>query len=262
MLGSSYVQPALERMTYARDVGTDLPPSPQASSESERELVLRHIGFAEAIARRYTGRVGDQRDIRQVALLGLVKAAKRFDPDRGFEFTAFAGPTIAGEIKRYLRDTAWAVRPPRAVQELSMAIGTAVADLQQLMGREPTHDEIADHLSRDVPDIAEALAGSRGMFAAPLDDLSETHIAIVAERSDPAEIVERQCDLNRALQRLSQRDRIMLYLRYFEGRSQREISTALGMSQMQVSRAMAKVLRDLHGLLETPESQATLREAV
>ena len=190
------------------------------------------------------------RDIRQVALLGLVKAARRFDPDRGFPFAAFAGPTIAGEIKRYLRDTAWLVRPPRSLQELALTTASAVPELEQEFGREPSPEEIAEHLSREVGEVVEAIAGSHGMFATPLDSLVEDNLGAHA---DASENIDRAIELRSAMRHLQPRERAMLYMRFFEGRNQREIASELGMSQMQVSRALTKALRAIRADIEETE---------
>lgn len=228
-----------------------------AADDQESNLVLCHMGLAEAIARRYSRGANDPRDIRQVALLGLVKAARRFDPQRGFPFAAFAGPTIAGEIKRYLRDTAWLVRPPRNLQELALTTASAVPELEQEIGHEPTPEEIAKHLSRDVGEVLEALAGAHGMFPTPLDGLNEGNFGALADSEDPSEEIDRDLELHDAVRRLPGRDRLMLYMRFFEGRNQREIAAELGMSQMQVSRALAKALRTIRSDLEVtrPEPQ-------
>jgi RNA polymerase sigma-B factor len=230
-------------------------------SDSDHDLIINNMGLAEAIARRYSRGASDPRDIRQVALLGLVKAARRFDPDRGFPFSAFAGPTIAGEIKRYLRDTAWLVRPPRSVQELALTTATAVPELEQEIGRQPSPSEIALHLSRDVGDVREALAGAHGMFATSLDGLVEENVAALADSADPAETVERALELHDAMRHLPQRDRVMLYMRFFEGRNQREIATELGMSQMQVSRALAKAFQSIRADLEAAEPAPQLERS-
>ena len=216
------------------------------------------MGLAEAIARRYSRGASDPRDIRQVALLGLVKAARRFDPDRGFPFAAFAGPTIAGEIKRYLRDTAWLVRPPRSLQELALTTASAVPELEQEFGREPSPDEIAQHLSKDVGDVVEAMAGAHGMFATPLDSLVEDNLGA---NGDPSENVDRDIELRGAMRHLRPRERAMVYMRFFEGRNQREIAAELGMSQMQVSRALTKALRDLRADIEDTEQLRQLERS-
>ena len=226
---------------------------PHEKTAREHELILANMGLAESIARRYAGSVGDPRDIRQVALLGLVKAARRFDPERGFAFPAFAGPTISGEIKRYLRDTGWAVRPPRRLQEQALSMGAVVPDLRQALGREPSPAEIADRLGLGADEVSEAIAGSHGMFAAALDDLTEAHTSLFAAAENPADIVERNVELHQAVRRLPRRDQHIITMRFCEGRNQREIASELGMSQMQVSRAISKALRILRAALEAPQ---------
>ena len=196
MLDSSLVGTVPENGDATRFAGRSSGALVDGRSDQQEDLVLSHMGLAEAIARRYSRGASDPRDIRQVALLGLVKAARRFDPDRGFPFAAFAGPTIAGEIKRYLRDTAWLVRPPRSLQELALTTASAVPELEQEFGREPSPDEIAQHLSKDVGDVVEAMAGAHGMFATPLDSLVEDNLGA---NGDPSENVDRDIELRGAM---------------------------------------------------------------
>jgi len=252
MLDSSSFKTTPKDGHAPRFAGNSLEAMERVRADREHELIVSSIGLAEAIARRYSRGAGDPRDIRQVAMLGLVKAARRFDADRGFPFAAFAGPTIAGEIKRYLRDTAWLVRPPRSVQELALATASAVPELEQTLGHEPSPAEIAGHLSRDIDDVTEAMNGAHGMFATSLDGLVEDNVAF-ADAVDPAARIERDLELHAAVRHLPQRERVMLYMRFFEGRNQREIATELGMSQMQVSRALAKALRSIRVDLEASE---------
>ena len=214
----------------------------------ERDLITRHVKLAERIAHTYTGAAGDPRDIRQVALLGLVKAAQRFDPDRGFPFVAFASPTIAGEIKRHLRDVGWLVRPPRAVQELGMAATAVTPELEQSLGRTPTPTELALHMSVDVDCVKEALAGTRGMFAASLDDLGDTASGGEAPH-DPIDAAAMHLDVRDAVAGLCDKDQHIVHMRFVEGRTQREIAELLVMSQMQVSRALSRALATLRGVL-------------
>ncbi len=221
----------------------------------EQQLVVDHMRLAESIARRYTGTVGDPRDIRQVAMLGLVKAVKRFDPDRGVAFAAFASPTIAGEIKRYLRDAAWMVRPPRSVQELAVTMDSVVPDLEQELGHEPTREDLADHMGVEVRDIADALHGRRGMFAANLDDLTGVASAVLTDPADEVEAVDTRLELRAAIQSLDRRNQTILSLRFGEGHSQREIADRLQMSQMQVSRAVTKSLAQLREVLEPVDTR-------
>lgn len=216
-------------------------------------MVVRHMNFAEAIARRYRGSVGDPRDIQQVALLGLVKAAKRFDPDRGSAFTAFAGPTIVGEIKRHLRDAGWMVRPPRAVQELAVSINTELPELRQELGREPSEDDLAERLDVPTEDVAEAVRSGQGRFASSLDDLTWAHDEALTDRHDPMSDVERGVELRAAIARLPRKEKEVIYLRFCEGLTQREIAGKLGMSQMQVSRGIARTLAKLRRELEVDD---------
>lgn len=260
MLGSSYdfAAPFVEAQPAA--IGAP-PHAPAAPADREHALVLNNIRLAEAIARRYSSVSSDPRDIRQVAMLGLVKAAKRFDPSRGFEFAAFASPTIAGEIKRYLRDTAWLVRPPRSVQELSLTAAAAVPELEQAFGREPTPAEIAQDLSRSIGEVAHALAARHAMFATPLENAADHISGSLAGEADPFDAIERDVELHRAVQMLPARDRRLLYMRFFEGHNQREIAAELGMSQMQVSRSLSKALRTLKTLLEATLDESNLERS-
>ena len=258
MLDSSLVGTVPENGDATRFAGRSSGALVDGRSDQQEDLVLSHMGLAEAIARRYSRGASDPRDIRQVALLGLVKAARRFDPDRGFPFAAFAGPTIAGEIKRYLRDTAWLVRPPRSLQELALTTASAVPELEQEFGREPSPDEIAQHLSKDVGDVVEAMAGAHGMFATPLDSLVEDNLGA---NGDPSENVDRDIELRGAMRHLRPRERAMVYMRFFEGRNQREIAAELGMSQMQVSRALTKALRNLRADIEDTEQVRQLQRS-
>jgi len=257
MLDTSFDTGEPRGQSEYRVTGAALENSLNPCGDQEQDLILSHMGFAEAIARRYTGRAGDPRDIRQVALLGLVKAAKRFEPDKGFAFAAFAGPTIAGEIKRHLRDTAWTVRPPRSLQELALAVASVAPDMEQALGREPTHEEIAEHLSRDVADVVAAISGSHGMFATPLDSISDSSAS-----TDSVDAIDSDLELHNAVQRLPRRDRVIVYMRFYEGRNQREIAEELGMSQMQVSRAITKLLRTLRTSLSSSQPEEHLEPSV
>jgi len=254
MLDFTYAQAAVTERDQLDGIEAATAASTARNEQFEHDLIKCNMGLADAIARRFRGSVGDPQDIRQVALLGLVKAVQRFDPDRGFPFAAFAAPTIAGEIKRYLRDTAWSVRPPRAVQELAVTLVGVVPELRQTLGHEPTPTEIAEHLDLDVPAVNEAINGAHGMFAASLDSLVEGHAAVINGADDPAQLVGNRLELRSAIADLREVDQRILYMRFAEGRNQREIAAELGMSQMQVSRAVAKILATLREVLSDPDS--------
>ncbi len=121
-------------------------------------LIAQHIAIARSVAARYRNRGVDLEDLEQVAMLGLTKAAHRFDPDAGHDFLSYAVPTIRGEVRRYFRDSGWVVRPPRRVQELQARIARADNELCQLLGRSPRPTEVADHLDAPLDDVVEALS--------------------------------------------------------------------------------------------------------
>ncbi len=223
-----------------------------------RSLVLEHLGVAEAIARRYSGSTRDPRDLEQVAYVGLVKAAHHFDRKKGDEFVSYAVPTISGEVKRYLRDNGWFVRPPRPVQELRARLMLEAPELAQRLGRMPTSRELAGWLDLDIARVREALGAGDGMRPASLDaTVSSEDGELLAEtigRADPAlERAERLVTIARACRCLTPREQRIVYLRFFEERTQQEIGRELGVTQMQVSRLLARILEQLRErLAETP----------
>ncbi|WP_349897195.1 sigma-70 family RNA polymerase sigma factor [Parafrigoribacterium soli] len=219
-----------------------------------RETILQHLDLANAIAHRYTGRTQDAEDIRQVAYLGLVKASQRFTTDKGEDFASFAVPTISGEIKRHLRDNAWFIRPPRPVQELRARLNSSAASLAQELGRTPTNDELARALGEDVCRVEEAEKAQLGFRPTSLDvptnlegnvPLADT----IGGPDDSLERVELAAMLAPAIERLSSRDKSIVYLRFVEEKSQQEIASQLGVTQMQVSRQLAKILAALRASL-------------
>jgi RNA polymerase sigma-B factor len=224
-----------------------------APSERRRihdDVVVDYLGVAETIARRYSNGTQDWHDIRQVAYLGLVKAARRFDPDRGDDFVSFAVPTISGEIKRHLRDHGWFVRPPRPIQELTTAIARAVPVMLQDLGRQPSPEEIAERIGRGAPEVTAALGAAEGMRPVSLDAPGRdgdgrTVGDAVGAMDDRLEHAEVMAEVSAACRRLTSRDRRILYLRFYEERTQQEIASELGVTQMQVSRLLTRILAAL-----------------
>ncbi len=216
------------------------------------ELVEEHVGLAEYLARRFSDRGESFDDLRQVALVGLLKAVERFEPDRGLRFSTFATPTIVGELKRHFRDRGWAVRVPRRVQELHLQLVKVVSSLNQELGRSPTPEEIARRTGTRVEDVLEAMEAGGVYRLASLDaalaneerstlDLS----ARLGEEDGEFEGVERREELAALLSSLPPRERRIVFLRFFEGLTQSEIATEIGISQMHVSRLLAKSLDTL-----------------
>ena len=230
----------------------DEPPPPPP--ETVRRLVEDHLDVATSMAARYRNRGIDLEDLQQVALLGLTKAAHRFDPGRGHDFLSFAVPTIRGELRRHFRDLGWVVRPPRRLQELQARISTAQGRLEQTLGRSPRPSEVASHLGVDVDDVVEALAAD-GCFAptsldTPLDDVATTLGDLIGEEDTRVEAVEARVVLEPLIAELPDRERRILFLRFHEERSQQDIADAVGLTQAQVSRVLARLLSQLRARLD------------
>lgn len=207
------------------------------------QLVELHMGLAAHIARRLSRGSNDQ-DIRQVAMVGLVKAVDRFDPERGTPFAAFAGRTIEGEIKRHFRDRTWSVRVPRSAKELHLAVRRANDELQQVLHRSPTVDELAAHLDVDRDDVITGLAAgasysTSSLDSGPSDDSVATdHRSALAMIDSGFEHSEHRDMVSELLQRLPERERAIVSMRFFEELSQTEIAERVGISQMHVSRLL------------------------
>lgn len=216
-------------------------------------LIEAHLDVARSLAARYRNRGIELDDLEQVALLGLTKAAHRFDPDAGHEFLSFAVPTIRGELRRHFRDCGWTVRPPRRVQELQAGIARAQDDLVASLGRSPRPSEVAAHLDVDVADVIEALSVDGCFTPTSLDGTPGDGTATIGDligAEDEAFIsVEASVMLEPAVRQLSARDRRIVYLRFYEERSQQEIGDAVGLTQAQVSRVLARILKDIRGVL-------------
>ena len=239
------------------------PPQQQASPAApgrlretfENELVLRYLDLAEALAARFEARGRERADLNQVAYLGLVKAARGFDQAKGESFPAYAAPTITGELKRYLRDRTWVVRPPRHIQDLRTRLFRAEPELTQLLGRNPSIAELAGELGTDPAEVQEAISASSSMHPDSLDAANPNSDApsigeVLASPETPLERLEELACLRDAMQDLDDSDRELLYRRYFCEETQVQLGKRLGMSQMQVSRRLAKVLVELQRRLE------------
>jgi RNA polymerase sigma-B factor len=209
-------------------------------------LVERHMGLAAHIAKRFSRTGGTEEDLRQVAMLGLVKAIDRFDPHYGVRFAAFAGSTIEGELKRHFRDHSWTVRVPRSAKDLHLTVRRATDELVHQTGKSPSVDEIAAHLGIERDDVLRGLAatsayhvgtihttGNDGDGETPLDRIDALASEEVGyERAMDSQIVEG------LLARLPERERQIVRLRFYDQLSQEQIAEAVGVSQMQVSRLL------------------------
>ena len=222
------------------------------------ELITAHLGLAEYLARRFANRGEPLDDLVQVASLGLLKAVDRFDPSRGVEFSTYATHTIVGELKRHFRDRGWAVRAPRRMQELYLRLGKVVANLGQELGRSPTIAELATEVGASEEEVLEALEAGQAYRFASLDAPSSSEDAepetlgsrIGAE--DPGiEDAEQRATLSPLLRSLPEREQLILHLRFFGGLTQSEIASRLGMSQMHVSRLLARSVAQLRASSST-----------
>lgn len=222
------------------------------------EIVLINTGVAEALANRYGQRGADPEDLMQVAYLGLVKAVQGYQMGEGPGFLAYAVPTISGEIKRYFRDFGWMVRPPRRLQELRSAATAAAADLEQAQGRPATTAELAENLGVGVAELAE-VERARGSFSAlsldaPVRDEGSPALGdMLVDESDAYDQVDDLETLRPALAMLSPRDRKVLLLRFVRGMTQEQIGQEIGVSQMQVSRLLTRILTSLRDQLDISE---------
>lgn len=230
-------------------------PSGRLRETFENDLVLGYLDLAEALAGRFEARGRERADLNQVAYLGLVKAARGFDQSKGDSFPAYAAPTITGELKRYLRDRTWVVRPPRHIQDLRTRLFRAEPELTQALGRNPSVEELAGELGTDPAEVQEALSASSSMHPDSLDAVNPHSEApsigeVLACPETPLERLEDLACLREAMQDLDEADRELLYRRYFCEETQVQLGKRLGMSQMQVSRRLARVLVELQRRLE------------
>lgn len=220
-----------------------------AARAADLDAVIRStLPLADSLAMRYAGRGIDTEDLLQVARTALVAAVLRYRPGAGRGFTAFAVPTIRGELKRHFRDAGWTVRPPRALQELRAEVARAEEDLRHHLGREATAGDVADAIGRSEADVAAARACASAFAPGSLDSPSPSGTTVgdlIPAPGDVADEVEMRAAVRAEIARLSGRERLILQLRFVEERTQSEIGEVVGVSQMQVSRVLASVLRRL-----------------
>ena len=210
-----------------------------------------HLPLVEYLARRFRNRGEWLDDLTQVATIGLIKSIDRFDLERGVEFSTYATPTIVGEIKRHFRDKGWAVRVPRRLQELKLSLTKAIGDLAQREGRAPTVSELAAHLQMSEEEVLEGLESANAYSTVSLDapDSGDEDAPAVADSlgmvDDALEGVEYRESLKPLLERLPPREKKILLLRFFGNMTQSQIAAELGISQMHVSRLLARTLAQL-----------------
>ncbi|RSM76451.1 B/F/G family RNA polymerase sigma-70 factor [Amycolatopsis sp. WAC 01375] len=216
-------------------------------------LILELLPIAEHIAARFSGRGQPREDLVQVARIGLMKAVDRFDPGMGGDFLAFAVPTVMGEVRRFFRDTGWAVHVPRGMQELRTRLSRATTELTQTLGRAPTPTELAGHLDVAVDTVREGLLAANSYQTSSLDrpvndgEGSLPLSDVVGELDSRFEHIEDRHTVVPLLEKLPERERAILAMRFFEGLTQSQIAERVGISQMHVSRLLTKTLQELRG---------------
>jgi RNA polymerase sigma-B factor len=216
-------------------------------------VVEAELPLVRHLARRFRDRGEPLDDLIQVGAIGLLHAIDRFDPDRG-HFAAFAVPTIVGEIRRHFRDRGWALRVPRRLQDLGRHVAQSREELTQQLGRSPTAREVADRLGTEPELVLEAMETSGAQVTVPLPSTShENGFDILGVADDALGLVEDRVTLRPLLARLPARERTILALRFVQGLSQSQIAREVGVSQMHVSRLIARSLATLRqGLIDNP----------
>ena len=215
--------------------------------------------LVEHCARRFVNRGEPFDDLVQVGTIGLIKAVDRFDTDRGVEFSTYATPTIIGEIKRHFRDKGWAIRVPRRLQELRLAITTATGELSQQLGRSPTPNEIANHLGVTTEEILEGVESANAYATLSLDAGGESEdgptamINSIGAVDEALEQIEVRESIKPLLAALPDREKSILMLRFFRGMTQSQIAAEIGISQMHVSRLLARTLDRLRESVESAD---------
>lgn len=229
----------------------DLAEDDPRRAELRNDLVTGHLPLAEHIAARFSNRGVPREDLVQVAALGLINAVDRFQPERGTDFLSFAVPTVMGEVRRHFRDASWSMHVPRRLKELNLAINAASAELSQRLGRAPTPSELGRHLVLSLEQVYEGLEAGNAYHSMSLDealspDSTSDPLGDTLGQPDAAlDGVENYESLRPLIEQLPERERQILTLRFFRHMTQTQIAERIGISQMHVSRLLAKTLEHL-----------------
>ena len=225
---------------------------------AREQLVERYLPLARQLARRYQRADEPLDDLVQVASLGLLKAIDRFDTDRPVVFSSYAVPTILGELKRHFRDRTWSVRVPRDLQEMALRVDRTVTKLSLELHRSPSVHEIAEAVDASEEQVLEALEAAGAYRATSLDaprasqdeDAGESMADAFGVEEEGFERAEERATLGPMMARISERERIVLQLRFGEDLTQAEIGKRIGVSQMQVSRLIRQALTRLRSSMD------------
>lgn len=230
---------------------------------AREELITRYLPLVRSLARRFASRGQPVEDLIQVGSIGLIKAIDRFDLDRGVELSTYATPTIMGEIKRYFRDKGWAVKVPRALQDLNVKLNKVIEQLTVELRRSPTIAELAAATEVTEEEVVEALESGRAYSSVSLfsggtndDDESLELLDYLGSEEEAYEVFEQRRILAPAMARLDPRERLILHLRFFEGMTQTQVAARIGISQMHVSRLIRKSIDNLRQYMAEDEALA------
>jgi RNA polymerase sigma-B factor len=226
---------------------------------ARERLVERYLPLARRLARRYARSSEPFEDLLQVASVGLLHAVDRYDVERGRPFASFAVPTILGEMRRYFRDSGWALHVPRAAKERALEVRDASESLRAMHGRSPSANQLAEYLELDIELVFDAMAAMQAYETSsldaprPSDDGSGgTYADTLGDEDERLELIEYDATLCTALAQMPPRDRLILRMRFVEDLTQSEIAGRIGVSQMQVSRLLRRSLDRLRGLAQVP----------
>ncbi|OFW57191.1 MAG: hypothetical protein A2133_09030 [Actinobacteria bacterium RBG_16_64_13] len=235
----------------------------QKDPAAREELITRYLPLVKSLARRFASRGQPVEDLIQVGSIGLIKAIDRFDLERGVELSTYATPTIMGEIKRYFRDKGWAVKVPRALQDLNVRLNRVIEQLTVELKRSPTIAELAAATQVSEEAVVEALESGRAYSSISLfsggandDDESLELLDCLGSEEEAYAIFEQRRVLAPAMARLDPRERLILHLRFFEGMTQTQVAARIGISQMHVSRLIRKSIENLRQYMAEDDSLA------
>mgnify|MGYP000911330193 CR=1 FL=1 len=230
---------------------------------AREELIKRYLPLVRSLARRFASRGQSVEDLIQVGSIGLIKAVDRFDLERGVELSTYATPTILGEIKRYFRDKGWAVKVPRALQDLNVRLNKVIEQLTLELQRSPTIAELAEAAEVTEEEVVEALESGRAyssvsIYSAGVNDDEEAPELLdsLGVEEEAYEVFEQRRVLAPAMERLDPRERLILHLRFFEGMTQTQVAARIGISQMHVSRLIRKSIDNLRLFMLEEETLA------
>ncbi len=239
--------PALERLDEIPEKELLRRVHEEADLAAREELITRYLPLVRSLARRFASRGQAVEDLVQVGSIGLIKAIDRFDITRGVELSTYATPTVLGEIKRYFRDKGWAVKVPRALQDLNIRLNKVIEQLTVELSRSPTIQELAEHAGVTEEEVLEALESGRAYSSLSIyssgssdEDDSMELLDYLGKEETQYELVEQRRFLAPAMEKLDERERLILHLRFFEGMTQTQIAARVGISQMHVSRLIRK----------------------